>query len=194
MREQLQHTLEEEEDGDYHDMHFPIPSHPQSTPARFLVCGKVYMASGLPKDTFWPTGEAGGKAMDLQHILPSLHYPHCSLNGLSNPFLIFLRLFPSGGFAPTLLVIPSGRGFPPLLSFFKVSVSFPDLLQSGYGSPQSLLCWQPFAMFYLFCFCKTKCFSYLCPLVMSMFQIHHWCIQRCKRETFLSTWHISVDR
>jgi len=52
VREQLQHTLEEEEDGDYHDMHFPIPSHPQSTPARFLVCGKVYMASGLPKDTF----------------------------------------------------------------------------------------------------------------------------------------------
>lgn len=73
---------------------------------------------------------------------------------------------------PKLLVIPSSRGFSPLLSFFKVSVSFPDPPQSGYGSPQSLLCWQPFPMFYLFCCCKTKCFSYLCPLVMGVFQIH----------------------
>lgn len=79
---------------------------------------------------------------------------------------------PLENFLSKLLVTPSGRGFPPLLSIFKVSVSFPDLPQSGYGSPQSLLCWQPFAMFYLFCCCKTKCFSYFCPLVMGMFQIH----------------------
>lgn len=73
-----------------------------------------------------------------------------------------------------LLVTPSDKCFPTFLSFFfKVSMSFSDLPQSSYGSPQSFLSWQPFAMFYLFGCCKTKCFSYLCPVVMGVFQIHH---------------------
>lgn len=88
------------------------------------------------------------------------------------------------GLLPELLVTPSFRGFPPLLSFFKVSVSSPDLAQSGYGSPQSLLCWQPFAMFYLFCCYKTKCFSYLYSLMMGR---HHWPIQRCNGRHFSSS-------
>lgn len=127
-------------------------------PALFLVCGKVHMAYGLTKDTLWPAGEAEGEARDLQPILPSLHRPPCTLNGLSNPFFISSSscCYPLECFLSKLLVTPSGMGFPPLLSFFKVPVSFPDLPRSGYGSPQSLLCWQPFAMFYLFLLLQNK--------------------------------------
>lgn len=125
-----------------------------------------------------PQGHPGthrrAKIMNLQPIFPSLHCPLCSVNGLINPFLILLQVFPSRVLPviPKLMVIPSGRSFPPLVPILRVSIFSPDLPCSN-GSPQSLLFWQPFAMFYLICGYKIKCLSYLHPLMMTMFQIHH---------------------
>lgn len=130
-----------------------------------------------------PVADRRAKTMDLQPIFPSLRCSLCSFSGLTNPFLILLL---SAAVIPKLMVIPSSRGFPPLVLILRVSIFFPDLPWSSNGSPQSLLCWQPFAMFYLICGCKTKCFSYLSPLVMSMFQIHHWCTRICKGTYFSS--------
>lgn len=104
-----------------------------------------------------------GKITDLQLVFSSLRCPLCSFNGLNKHFLIPLRIFPSRVLPviPKLMVIPSGGGFPPLVPILRVTIFFPDLPWSSNSAPQSLLCWQPFAMFYLICGYKTKCFSYL---------------------------------
>lgn len=115
---------------------FPIPSpkHTSTLPGVQEGVHGLWPAPGTPHDP--------PERQEAKRWISSTSFLHCIVllarsMASEAPSSSSFGYSPLEHLLPKLLVIPSGRVFSPLLSFFKISVSFPDLPQSGYDSPQS---------------------------------------------------------